>query len=96
MNIFGSVIAGTLVTVFLINLISTLLNLRASLAPLPTEFRDLYTDEPMGSHRPISAKPAGCRFSAVRLTLSCCLSSGFPAVSTSLTSFFGGSPSVQS
>ncbi|HCD36159.1 M48 family peptidase [Chlorobium phaeovibrioides] len=48
MNIFGSVIAGTLVTVFLINLISTLLNLRASLAPLPTEFRDLYTDEAYG------------------------------------------------
>ncbi|MDT9546041.1 MAG: M48 family metallopeptidase [Chlorobium sp.] len=48
MNIFGSVIAGTLVTVFLITLVSSLLNLKASHAPLPAEFRDLYTDEAYG------------------------------------------------
>jgi len=80
MNIFGSIIAGTLVTVFLITLVSTLLNLRASLAPLPTEFRDLYTDEAYGNSQAYLRQTS-------RLSL---FSSAFDLILLFVFWFFGG------
>ncbi|TCD48668.1 M48 family metallopeptidase [Chlorobium sp. N1] len=48
MNVFGAVVLFTLLATFLVRLLSELLNLRASRAPLPAEFEGIFDDEAYG------------------------------------------------